>query len=142
MKRLVFLIILFSLIITTGCQTALERDKKEMLEIYCNDENYISLTGKVITINSNEHDTMVVIKCESLKQHILDEDDECEYWVFSNSNLNITVGDMITYITVKVRIKNNEWLPIVAINKNGEDILAFNEGKSNLINWVNQLQMK
>ena len=113
-----------------------------MLEIYCNDENYISLTGKVITINSNEHDTMVVIKCESLKQHILDEDDECEYWVFSNSNLNITVGDMITYITVKVRIKNNEWLPIVAINKNGEDILAFNEGKSNLINWVNQLQMK
>ena len=137
MKRVILLIlILFGI---TGCQAS---NKKEMLEIYSNDENYITLQGQIVEMNNTNNDIFVSIKCEELKQYIPYEKDICEYWIFSKQITNLYVGDIIVFITSKVRFEYIEWLPIVSITKNNICILKFEEGKNNLINWVNQLQMK
>lgn len=142
MKKVICLAVLFILVLTTGCQTAIERDKAKMLEIFQNTDNYITLTGTVIQVDNGSHRTKIVVRCEELKQLLAQEDDECEYWVFSNSNVNISVGDSIVYTTVPLQDPYGTWLPIVAISTNGNDILNFEEGRENLIEWVNQLQMK
>ena len=143
MRKLLYLVIILTFIFMSGCQTALERDKREMLEIYGNDDNYITLIGEVTEIDSeSNYNIMLSIKCENLKQYDVNADDECKYSVFSSSNVNIGVGDTIVYKTVPNRFDYMEFLPIVAIDKNDETILGFEEGKKNLISWVKQLQFK
>ena len=127
----------------SGCQTALERDKREMLEIYSNDDNYITLIGEVTEIDrESSYNIILSIKCEHLKQYDVNAGNECKYSVFSSSDINIGVGDTIVYKTVPSRFDYMELLPIVAIDKNDETILGFEEGKENLISWVKQLQFK
>ena len=143
MRKLLYFVIILTFIFMSGCQTALERDKREMLEIYGNDDNYITLIGEVTEIDSeSNYNIMLSIKCENLKQYDVNADDECKYSVFSSSNVNIGVGDTIVYKTVPNRFDYMEFLPIVAIDKNDETILGFEEGKENLISWVKQLQFK
>ena len=84
MKRVILLIlILFGI---TGCQAS---NKKEMLEIYSNDENYITLQGEIVEMNNTNNDIFVSIKCEELKQYIPYEKDICEYWIFSKQITNL-----------------------------------------------------
>lgn len=144
MRKLLCLAIISTFIFMSGCQTAMERDKREMLELYSNDDNYITLTGEVTEIdNESGYNIMLSIKCADLKKHNVNVGDEYKYWVFSSSNVNIGVGDTIVYKTVPIILdKHTEWFPIVAIEKNGKSILSFAEGKENLINFVNQLQFK
>ncbi len=143
MRKGLCFIIIFTLIFMSGCQTALERDKMEMLEEYGNDDNYITLTGEVTEIDSeSSYNIILSIKCENIKQYDANADDECKYSVFSSSNVDVCVGDTIIYKTVLSSVDYMEFPPIVAIDKNNETILCFEEGKENLINWVKQLQHK
>lgn len=157
MRRLLYLLVLAAFIFTTGCQTVIDREKEARLEIYCNDENYVTLTGEVVKIDNDEivdDGITLFIKCESLKQYVATVDDICQYWVFCSSKLNIAVGDTIEYTMVSTQYVStkydgddfhptpDDWFPIVAIDKNGENILSLEEGKENLIAWVNQLQYK
>ena len=144
MKKLLCLVIILTFVFMSGCQYAVERDKRAMLEIYGNDDNYITLIGEVTEIDSESgYYVMLSIKCEELKQYDFNAD-EWKYLVFSSSNnLNIDVGDTIVYKTVLNRFNYmDEFLPIVAIDKNDETILGFEEGKENLINCVKQIQYK
>lgn len=143
MRKLLCLVIILTFVFMSGCQTALERDKREMLEIYGNDDNYITLIGEVTEIDrESSYNIILSIKCEDLKEYDVNADNECKYSVFSSSDINIGVGDTIVYKTVLSRFDYMELLPIVAIDKNDETILGFEEGKENLISWVKQLQFK
>lgn len=143
MRKLLCLVIILIFVFMSGCQTAVEGNKIDMLEIYGNDDNYITLTGEVTAIDSESSFNVVLsIKCEDLKQYGINTDDECKYLVFSSSNVNIGVGDTIVYKTVPNFLDYTDFLPIVAIDKNDETILNFEEGKENLISWVKQIQYK
>lgn len=142
MKRLLCLFIALNFIFATGCQTALARDKEKMIGIWSHDEKYITLTGQVMMVDDDGFYTMVVIQCDTLPQYIENKNHEWDYRIFSEFKVDVAIGDTITYTTVENPIPSNKWLPIVAISKNGESLLTFDEGKKNLINWVNQLEMK
>lgn len=139
MKRIMLIILIFVLFGITGCQPP---GKQKMLEVYSNNENYITLQGEIIEIINTNNDILLLIKCEELKQYIPNEIDVCEYRIFSNHTIDIHVGDNVMFITSNVRFKYIEWMPIVSITKNNINLLEFGEGKKNLLNWVNQLQMK
>ena len=112
---------------------------KQIKEKIQNDDNYITLIGEVTEIDSeSSYNAMLSIKCEELKQYNLNADDECKYSVFSSSNVNIGVGDTIVYKTIPNRFDYMEFLPIVAIDKNDETILDFEEGKEN--SRINHIQ--
>ena len=139
MKRIVLFILIVVLFCISGCQPP---DKHEMLEVYSNNENYVTLEGEIIEINNTDNNIFVLIKCEKLKQYIPNEKEICEYIIFSNQTIDIQVGDNVTFITSNVGFKYTDWLPIVSITKNNINLLEFDEGKNNLIKWVNQLQIK
>ena len=53
-----------------------------------------------------------------------------------------TIGDTITFVTVPEHRKYSYCIPIVFVSKDGETLLELEEGKENLIEWVNQLGLK
>lgn len=131
------------LICVTGCQTALQKSKRKMFEIYTNDENYITFLGEIIKIENRETYMNLTITSNQIAVDCNEGFQETyNYWVFSKSMIDIKVGDIIKYTTVSIEINNDEWLPIVAIEKNDEILLDYQIGKANLLDWVNQLQMK
>ncbi len=146
MKKLLCIVLVLVLVFMSSCKSpAVERQKRQMLEIFCNDDNYITLTGEVTEINIEDNEVMymmfVSIKCEDLKQYVVNADDY-DYWVFCSSDINICIGDTIVYTTVPNCLDHMSYLPIVEICKNDETILGFEEGKENLINFVKQIQYK
>ena len=77
MKKLLCLIVTLTFVFISGCQTALSSDKREMLEIFGNDDNYITLIGEVTGIDREEsYNVILSIKCEDLKQYIVNADHE------------------------------------------------------------------
>jgi len=143
MKKLLCLIVTLTFVFVSGCQTALSSDKREMLEIFGNDDNYITLIGEVTGIDrEGSYNVILSIKCEDLKQYIVNADHECNYSVFSSSDVNVDIGDTIVYKTVPKSLDYMAFLAIVAIEKDGETILRFEDGKEELISFVKQLQYK
>ena len=141
MKKLLSFLFLMILCLA-GCHSPLQKQKNEMLEVYGNDENYITLTGEVIEVESLDARDKIVVKSDDIKEHFPAEDSECEYLIFADTPLDIAVGEVITYTTVKVRFDGKDWLPIVGLSKNDEMLLESEDGKENLLAWVNQLQYK
>ena len=133
MKKILFVICFLCLILITGCTSANNKLIKKMNEKYSNDQNYVYLSGKVIELDGNN----IIIKCEELKKYINYEDDFCDYYIYSNETIELVVGEQIYFKTVPFHFYNGHKLPIVEIEIGENTILPFDEGKKNLIDWVN-----
>lgn len=152
MKNIISCILIFSLYFLAGCSNpaSITKTKEEYLKIYNNEENFITLTGEIIQFeyeyfeNSNysHHNTIVYIRCEEFEKYLPINNDIQEFWIFSNSYLDLSVGDVITFTMCEKKPKGNVWLPIVEIIKENQFLLDYKTGKENLITWVNQLQYK
>ena len=106
---------------------------RKMNEKYTNNDNYVELYGTVISCFDNE----IVIKCNELKNYISYEDNVSSYHIYANSYLDINPGDEIYFVTVPFHFYNGHKLPIVEIRNENQILLSFEEGKSNLLFWVN-----
>ena len=104
-----------------------------MIEKYSDIQNYVTLTGEVIEINENN----VIIKCEELNDYISYEDELCDYYIHSDQFIELQVGEEIQFTTVPFHFYNGHKLPIVELKIDENTLLSFEEGKENLINWVN-----
>lgn len=136
-------IILCTLISATGCGYATQIKRNQYLNLYEKEENYVSLTGTVTEVDNGENAQILKIECSVLLDYVSPKDYECiQYRVWSDLPLDLEVGDTITFVTVPADCENSYTLPIVSVNKDGEYILDLEEGKDNLITWVNQLQYK
>ena len=141
-KLLCCVIIICTLISVSGCQYALERKKNQYFEIYEIEENFVSLTGEVLEVEYNGMQ-LVKIKCDELLEYVTEKEYErIHYKVLCDSPLNLEVGDTITFVTVPEHRKYSYCIPIVFVSKDGETLLELEEGKENLIEWVNQLGLK
>ncbi len=121
-----------------SCYPALENLKSKMIDKYTNDKNYVALSGEIIESNDN----LVEIKCEELINYINYAKETCYYYIYSEQTIELSVGDQIKFITVPFHFYDGQKLPIVELKKGGKTLLSFEEGKKNLINWINQLQGK
>ena len=132
MKRIVFIIIFFTIFLS-GCCISNRILAKKMIEKYSENGNYVSLTGEIVEISEND----VLIKCEELKNYIKYEDEFCRYHIHSEQCIELSVGEEIEFITVPYHFYNGHKLPIVELRKDGKTLLTFEDGKENLIKWVN-----
>ena len=132
MKKLAFLIALL-VVFLSGCNLSNRRLVKKMIEKYSEDQNYVNLTGEVYEFNENN----VIIKCEKLKDYISYEDELCDYHIYSDYFLELQKGEEIQFITVPFHFYNGQKLPIVELKVCDNSLLSFEEGKRNLIDWVN-----
>ena len=125
------ILITFLLVICLFVTAFLVRDQilaNKMIEKYSDDKNYVTLVGEIVELNGNS----VVIKCEEAIRFEL-----CEYCIYSDQLIELQIGEQIEFSTVLFHFYNGHKLPIVEIKKDGSTILSFEEGKGNLIDWVN-----
>ena len=132
MKKFTFLITLL-VVFLSGCNISNQKLAKKMIEKYSDNQNYVTLTGEVIEINENN----IVIKCEELTDFISYEDELCDYYIYSDEFVELEVGDEIKFTIVPFHFYNGHKLPIVELRIDEITLLSFEEGKENLIDWVN-----
>ena len=134
MNKFTLVFTLSFIILLSGCYSSNGKLANKMIEKYSDDQNYVVLTGEIVGHNNNQ----TIIKCEELKKHIKYQSDICKYYIHSEYPLELSVGDIIEFSTVPYHFYNGHKLPIVELKKNGEILLGFEEGKSNLLDWVNK----
>lgn len=132
LKILAILIALLAVFLV-GCNLSNQRLAKKMIEKYSEDQNYVAFIGEIIEIDDNN----VVIKCEELHDYISYEDEICEYYIYSDEVVELQIGEEIQFTTVPFHFYDGHKLPIVELKIDGKTLLSFEEGKENLIDWVN-----
>lgn len=117
----------------SGCNISNQKLAKKMIEKYSDNKNYVTLIGEVIEFNENN----AIIKCKELSNYIHYEDEFSDYYIYSDQFVVLQVGEVIQFITVPFHFYNGHKLPIVELKIDKNTLLSFEEGKENLINWVN-----
>lgn len=133
MKKFRFLIILLVTFLSS-CTLSNHILAQKMLKKYSDDQSYVTLSGEITKINKNNN---VIIKCEDLNNYINYQSELCDYHIYSTYIIELSIGDKIDFITVPFHFYNGHKLPIVELKIDGKTLLLFEEGKENLINWVN-----
>ena len=132
MKKFAILITLL-VVFLSGCNISNQKLAKKMIEKYSDNQNYVTLLGEVIEINENN----AIIKCEELNDYICYEDELCDYYIYSDQFVELQVGEEMQFVTVPFHFYNGHLLPIVELKIDENTLLSFEEGKENLIDWVN-----
>ncbi len=133
MKKFTILVIFLLVTFLFGCNISNQKLAKKMIEKYSDNQNYVTLTGEVIEFNENN----VIIKCEELNDYISYEDELCDYYIYSDQFVELQVGEEIQFTTVPFHFYNGHKLPIVELKIDENTLLSFEEGKENLLDWVN-----
>ena len=133
MKKFTILVIFLLVTFLFGCNISNQKLAKKMIEKYSDNQNYVTLTGEVIEFNENN----VIIKCEELNDYISYEDELCDYCIYSDQFVELQVGEEIQFTTVPFHFYNGHKLPIVELKIDENTLLSFEEGKENLLDWVN-----
>ena len=133
MKKFTILVIFLLVTFLIGCTTSNQKLAKKMIEKYSDNQNYVTLTGEVIEFNENN----VIIKCEELNDYLSYEDELCDYYIYSGQFVELQVGEEIQFTTVPFHFYNGHKLPIVELKIDENTLLSFEEGKENLLDWVN-----
>ena len=108
---------------------------KKMNEKYSNDQNYVVLTGTIVEVVLEG--SVLVIKSEDLKLYHENYDTD-RFMIYGGPIEDLNVGDEIVFTTVVFYFYNGHILPIVELKKDGVVLLSFEEGKQNLLGWVNE----
>ena len=133
MKKLcVFLISVVCVLLFISCNFN-EPLRNKMIDYYSKNTNYVVLSGEIVEFNQN----YVKIKCEELNNYISYEDEICDYYIYSKQLIELSIGAQITFTTGPFHFYNGHKLPIVELKLDGNTLLSFEEGKENLIDWVN-----
>jgi len=115
----------------------------EKIEYYSQKENYISVTGIVSNINYNEDSTTLYIDLSELSPVL---DDTCFKIVGENLEIvkankiddRLKTGERITLITAPKYFGDGYVMPIVAISISGENLLDFEKGYKNFLDWLSK----
>lgn len=116
-------------------------DSKERKKYYSQKENYISVTGILSSIKYNEDSTALYLDFSNLSPIL---DDTCLKIVGGNLQTvqnngidsKLKIGEKIDFITAPRYFGDGYVMPIVAISINGENLLDFEEGYANLLDWL------
>ena len=129
------------MVITSICILLCSCNLSGMIEYYSQKENYISVTGTVSSIKYSEDATALYIDFYELSPVL---DDTCFKIVGENLEIvkanriddKLKIGEQITFITAPKYFGDGYVMPIVAISISGENLLGFEEGYKNLLDWL------
>ena len=113
----------------------------EMISYYSQKENYISVTGTVSYMKYNEDNTALYIGFDELSPVL---DDTCFKIVGENIKIvkanriedKLKMGERISFITAPKYYGDGYVMPIVSISINGDEVLDFEEGYENFMDWL------
>lgn len=131
------------MLIMTICVFLCSCNSFREIEYYSQKENYICVTGTVLSIKYNEEATAMYIDFCDLSSIF---DDTCFKIVGENLEIvkanrideKLKIGDQIIFFTAPKYFGDGYVMPIVAISISGENILDFEEGYKNLLDWLSE----
>ena len=137
--RLIMIIISICILLVLFCSCI----SSGKIEYYSQKENYISVTGTISSIKYNEEATALYIDFSELSPVL---DDTCFKIVGENLEIvkakeiddKLKIGEQITFITAPQYFGDGYVMPIVAISISGENMLDFEEGYKNLLDWLSE----
>jgi len=137
-KLIVIITISFvMLVFFCSCQSS------EKVRYYSQKGNYISVTGTVSSIKYNEDSTVLYIDFSELYPVL---DDVCFKIVGENLKIaqankiddKLKIGEQVTFITAPKYFGDGYVMPIVAISISRENLLEFEDGYRNLLDWLSE----
>ena len=131
------------MLITSICVLLCSCNSSGTIEYYSQKENYISVTGTVSSIKYNEEATALYIDFSELSSVL---NDTCFNIVGENLEIvkanriddKLKIGEQITFVTAPKYFGDGYVMPIVAISISGENMLDFEEGYNNLLDWLSK----
>jgi len=116
-------------------------DRKKMLVYYSEKENYVDATGTVVHIKYNEDETVLYLGFSGLSYPF---DDVTFKLVGENLQIvrekgidnKLELGDQIEFTSAPRYFGDGYVMPIVAIYIDGECLLEFETGYTNLLDWL------
>lgn len=130
-----FLSILFVFLSLTSCAA------KKQMEYYSVPENYISVSGTVSHFVYDEALDAYYLAFDDMSVALSDHNFKI---VGENASIvrkggiqeKINIGDSVSFVTAPKYWGDGYVMPIVEISVDGETLLEFNTGLSNLLNWL------
>lgn len=119
----------------TSCQ------ETQMKEYYLQKENYVSARGKLIHFSEDKEINILRFGFEELNQHFSGrsfciEGDNLKIVKERGIFEKIQIGNYIDFITAPKYFGDGYVMPLVGITVDGEELLSFEEG------WENYLEFK
>lgn len=106
-------------------------NKDELIAYYSDDQNYVALEGKVIAVNERFRIITVDVLTENYDTKYgfdkMYETGFTNFYLVTDEEL--VFGDQILFVTAPRPCLSDDVYPIVAMERNGENILPFAEGK-------------
>lgn len=113
------------------------------IDYYSNKENYIVVTGEVSRIRFDESSSRVYLNFSKLNTTL-----SASSFQIAGKNALIVMergildrikkGDTIEFITAPRYFGNGYFMPIVSITVGDEELLSFEEGYENYLEWLKQ----
>lgn len=136
LKRItVAIIILCFLLFFSSCT------ERKMKDYYSQKSNYIIATGTVTHISYNEDRSVLYFGFSNLNPQF----DDNSFKIVGDNLLivqqngiddKIKIGDKVSFITAGKYFGDGYVMPIVTLSVNEEELLNFEDGFNNLLNWL------
>ena len=135
---LIAMILLFLIPITIYLILASQKYiQKQMIDYYSNDDNYTYLSGEVVKLKEDIIYVNIITENSDFKMYVTND---LDFILYANNNLYdiIFVGDIVTFCSAPEYFYDSYILPIVYLEKEETVYLTFEEGKNNLLNWIDE----
>ncbi len=144
-KALILFVSLLCILSLVSCELlSNEPLRKEMLEYYNEDDNYEELIGEIKSTEYKDDIDELFLEIDlKTDNHDFSVNATTGYGEFtlvnqSNYRFDLELNDVITFSSATMHFYNGHVLPIISIEKNGEQLLSFSDGKENYINWIKE----
>lgn len=142
MKKIILsLTLMINILLLSSCDfNAPLRNK--MVDYYSKNENYIELYGIVVSSSINENKQENILEVTILTEnHNFPTNAETGFGEFiivnyDKYNFDLKTNDEIIFKSATMYFYNGHYLPIVSLEKNGEILLNFYDGKENYLKWI------
>ena len=140
MKRKVMYLYI-AIIVSVAFLTLVSCDTKEMIEYYAEKSNYVSITGTVSYVKLSEDSSALYLAFDDMSRQLSDNcfkviGDNLIILQDSLGDETIQPGDQLEFITAPRYFGDGYVMPIVSIQKDGTELLSFEDGVNNLLAWL------
>lgn len=135
-----FPVLLLSLLVSMTLTACKGMYKSRMIDYYCDDNNYVELTGVVVEKQyyRDEPTNVLSIRVTSSNNDFYmygsDTGSFCLY--FPGLLDKLCEGDTIIFTSAPRVFYDGQKYPIVSLSKDEQELLSFTDGKSNYIEWI------
>ncbi len=117
-------------------------DSPEMMGYYLQKDHYIEATGTIIHIKYNENQDELYLGFSDLEPTFDDVDfkivgDNLSVVQQNGIDEKIELGTSVEFITAPRYFGDGYVMPIVGLTVDGEELLSFDEGYENFMDWLN-----